>query len=115
LENLRDCAKVFGNFRNLVDKNTKKEYSMLIMKKKKSDRQVWDALIMVFQFGINMIVPIFLCTLAGAWIGERTGHTWIAVPLFFVGALAGFTNVYRMAKGMIGSGDKGKKDVKKSK
>jgi hypothetical protein len=115
LENLRDCAKVFGNFGYFMDKITKKEYSILIMKKKKSDRQVWDALIMVFQFGINMIVPIFLCTLAGAWIGERTGHTWIAVPLFFVGALAGFTNVYRMAKGMIGSGDKGKKDVKKSK
>lgn len=98
-----------------MDKFKKREYSIFIMKKRKSDRQVWDALIMVFQFGINMIVPIFLCTLAGAWIGERTGHTWVAVPLFFVGALAGFTNVYRMAKGLIDTDDKGKKDVKKTK
>jgi hypothetical protein len=98
-----------------MDKIEKREYDNLIMKKKKSDRQVWDALIMVFQFGINMIVPIFLCTLAGAWIGERTGHTWIAVPLFFVGALAGFTNIYKMAKRLIDPDNKGKNDVKKTK
>lgn len=85
------------------------------MKKKQNDRQVWDALIMVFQFGINMIVPIFLCTLFGAWIGQKTGHTWIAIPLFFIGALAGFTNVYRMAKRLIDTENKGKNDVKKTK
>lgn len=87
----------------------------MIMKKKQNDRQVFDALIMVFQFGINMLVPIFLCTLAGAWIGQKTGHTWIAIPLFFVGAFAGFTNVYKMAKRLIDSDDKDRNDVKKTK
>ena len=50
----------------------------------------------------------------GVWIGNKTGLTWISVPLFFVGALAGFNNVYRMAKRLIDSDDKGRKNVKKN-
>lgn len=30
--------------------------------KRDNKKEVMNALIMVFQFGINMIVPIFLCT-----------------------------------------------------
>lgn len=71
------------------------------MGKKKKDRQVLEALTMVFQFGINMIVPICLCMAIGLWIGNKTGITWITIPLFFIGALAGFTNVYKMARRLI--------------
>ena len=39
--------------------------------KRDNKKEVMNALIMVFQFGINMIVPIFLCTLAGVWIGKK--------------------------------------------
>jgi hypothetical protein len=65
---------------------------------KKDDHIVWDALIMVFQFGINMIVPIFMCTLFGVWLGNKLGIDWLAIPFFFIGAIAGGQNVYRMAK-----------------
>ena len=47
--------------------------------KKNNNKQIFDALIMVFQFGINMIVPIFICTLLGVWIGKKTGMDWITV------------------------------------
>lgn len=83
------------------------------IQKKKNSRQVWDALVMVFQFGINMIVPIVMCTLIGVWVGKKTGIIWITVPLFFVGALAGATNIYKMVKKMIEQDSKGKNDVKK--
>lgn len=73
------------------------------MKKKNENRMIMDALIMVFQFGINMIVPTFICTLAGVWIGEKTGAKWIAIPLFFIGAIAGGNNIYKMAKRFIDS------------
>lgn len=68
--------------------------------KKKSDdsKMIWEALVMVLQFGISMIVPILLCTLLGVWLGEKTGVSWLAIPLFFVGAVAGGQNVYRMAR-----------------
>lgn len=65
------------------------------MKQKKS---VWQALIMLTQFSINMLVPIVLCTAIGAYIGERYEIKWISVPLFFLGAIAGGQNCYRMAK-----------------
>jgi len=65
----------------------------------KEDRKmVQDALIMVFEFSINMIVPILLCTFTGAWLGEKLDKLWIVVPFFFIGAMAGYTNIYKMAK-----------------
>lgn len=64
----------------------------------RKNNDVWNALMMVFQFGINMIVPILMCTLLGVWIGNKTGATWVTIPLFFVGALAGGNNIYRMSK-----------------
>lgn len=74
--------------------------------KKGENRVIIDALIMVLQFGINMIVPILMCTLAGAWIGQKTGITWLAVPTFFIGAFAGFNNVYKMARRLIQESDR---------
>lgn len=66
--------------------------------KMRQNRDVMNALVMVFQFGINMIVPILMCTLLGVWIGNKTGVTWVVIPLFFMGALAGGNNIYRMSK-----------------
>jgi F0F1-type ATP synthase assembly protein I len=66
------------------------------MNKKKRDMQ--QALIMVFEFGIHMIVPILLCTLIGVWIGNKTNINWMVIPFFFMGALAGYTNVFKMTK-----------------
>lgn len=52
--------------------------------KQNNNRQVWDSLILVFQFGINMIVPIVMCTLIGVWIGDKFDISWIVIPLFFM-------------------------------
>ena len=80
---------------------------------KKDTRQVMDALVRVFQCGINMIVPIFLCCLLGIWIGNKTGISWMMIPFFFVGALAGFTNIYKMARKVYDRNNKDRKHVKK--
>lgn len=81
------------------------------MKRRKKDREVWDALIMVFQFGINMIVPIVLCLFLGLWISNQTGAKWITVILFFIGALAGATNIYKIVRKMIRNTQKDNKDL----
>ena len=65
---------------------------------KNDNRSVLQTLTLVFQFGINMLVPIFLCSIFGVWLGNRTGITWLMVPFFFVGALAGFTNIYKVVR-----------------
>lgn len=71
------------------------------MSKKQNNREVWDALVLVFQFGINMLVPIFICTIFGVWLGNKLEINWLAIPFFFIGAVAGGQNVYRMAKKFI--------------
>lgn len=76
--------------------------------KRDNKKEVMNALIMVFQFGINMIVPIFLCTLAGVWIGKKTGADWVTVPLFFIGAFAGANNIYRMVQKFLKPEDEGR-------
>ncbi len=75
-----------------------------------------SSLTLILQFGLNMIVPICLCTMLGVWLGKKYDIPIITVPLFLVGALAGFTNIYKMAKKIYGLGDGRKeKDVKKIK
>ena len=64
----------------------------------KYNKKVYQALMMISQFGINMLVPIFICSFAGMFLDRKLGTSFWTVILFFVGALAGFTNVFRFAK-----------------
>lgn len=81
-----------------------------------NNRKVFQAFTLILQFGLNMIVPIFMCTLFGVWIGEKYDILWITIPLFIMGALAGFTNIFKMAKKIYGQdGESDRKHAKKTK
>ena len=76
----------------------------------KNQRKVFQSLTLILQFGLNMIVPL------GAWLGKKYGMPIITVPLFIMGALAGFNNIFKMAKKIYGQGNEGKRDhVEKTK
>lgn len=77
------------------------------MKKRKVEKSVFRSLTLISQFGINMIVPVVLCMFLGIFLDTKLGTGYWAVILFFVGALAGFNSVYKMAKRIYG--DKGSK------
>ena len=64
----------------------------------KNNREVVQSFAMVMQFGINMLVPILACTLFGAWLGEKVNISWLAIPFFVIGALAGMRNVFLFAR-----------------
>lgn len=82
----------------------------------KDSNKIFQSLTLILQFGLNMIVPIFLCTLVGAWIGKKYDMLWITVPFFIVGALSGFTSVYKMAKKIWErDNSRGKRHAKKTK
>ena len=72
---------------------------------------VFQTLTLVTQFGISMLVPILLCTLVGAYLGNKLSIPILAVPLFLIGAAAGFRNVYHLAKNVFE--DKEHNNVKK--
>lgn len=64
----------------------------------KYKKNVYQSFAMVMQFGLNMIVPILMCTMLGVYVGKKYDMLFIVVPLFVIGALAGFRNIYVMAK-----------------
>lgn len=83
--------------------------------KKNNNRQIIQSFSMVLQFGLNMLVPIGLCTALGVWIGDKYDMDWIVIPLFFIGALAGYTSIFKMVKGFLKDGNTKKEtDAKKN-
>ena len=85
--------------------------------KKVNMREVTESFSMVLQFGLNMIVPIAMCIAVGVWIGDKYDMDWVVIPLFFVGALAGYTSIFKMVKQYLKKTDKRakkEKDVKKN-
>ena len=75
----------------------------------RTDKSVFKALAMVTQFGINMLVPVFICVFAGMKLDEWLGTSFIVVILFFLGAAAGFRNIYIMSKDIYGNKGERKK------
>ncbi len=78
----------------------------------KYDKSVYRSLALITQFGINMLVPIFLCTIAGVFLGKKFSMDWIVIPLFLIGALAGFRNIFMMAKRVYHSQPSSKRSAK---
>ncbi len=64
----------------------------------KYKKNVYKSFALITQFGITMIIPIFLCTFLGVFIDRRFGTSFFVIILFFLGAAAGFRNVYILAK-----------------
>lgn len=67
------------------------------MKRQGFSKDVYRSLTLITQFGINMLVPILLCSFLGMFLDDKLNTSYWVVILFFVGALAGFNNIFRMA------------------
>ena len=63
------------------------------MRHKKS---VMRNMMMVTQLGLSVMVPVFVCILAGSWIDRHAG-TNLTIFLMFLGFLAGGWNGYKVA------------------
>lgn len=73
-------------------------WGICMKKRNQNDKSVINALAMVTQFGINMLVPICMMSALGIYLDHKLGTSYIVIILFFVGAAAGARNVYHMAK-----------------
>ncbi len=66
-------------------------------KRRKDRHETFMLLSMITQFGFHMLVPIALCFFVGYLLDRHFGTKYIAILLFFVGAMAGFRNIYVFA------------------
>ena len=69
----------------------------------KDKKSVLKALTMISQFGLNMIVPIVICVFIGIKADQLFHTSFIVIILFFLGAAAGFRNIFIMSKDIYGS------------
>ena len=72
----------------------------------KDSSKIVRSLSMISQFTIHMLVPICMCSYFGYILDEKWNTDFMFIILFFVGALAGGRNVYRLAKKVSGAEDK---------
>lgn len=70
--------------------------------KKPYKKSVYQSLVLLSQFSINMVVPIAMCCAVGIWLDNQFHTAWITIVLFFIGAIAGGQNIYRLVKKMDG-------------
>lgn len=61
-------------------------------------KSVYRSLAVVTQFGIHMLVPICLMSALGIYLDRKLDTSFIMILFFFIGAVAGAQNVYRLAK-----------------
>jgi len=78
----------------------------------KYNKNVYQSFALIMQFGINMLVPIFICTFLGIFLDKKFHTDFIVIILFFLGAIAGFRNIFIMSKSIY---DQGKDDNKNDK
>jgi F0F1-type ATP synthase assembly protein I len=81
--------------------------------KKSYEKSVYRSFVMIIQFGINMLVPICMMSALGIFLDKKLGTSFIMVIFFFIGAIAGGQNIYRMAKKIFDIQDNGQygKDI----
>ena len=63
----------------------------------KSD--IFKALSMITYVGISVAVPIILCVAVSGWLCRRFSlGSWVVIAGAFLGAAAGFSNLFKLAK-----------------
>ena len=66
-----------------------------------------ENLVLITQFGLNVVTPVLICVLLGSWIGLHT------VLIFLIlGVLSGGLSAYKMAKHIV---DREKEDEDREK
>ena len=82
------------------------------MRERNNPKKVLRSLTLITQFGINIIVPIFLCSFVGIFIDRKLNTSFCMILLFFVGAIAGFRNIYILSRQIYEDKDRRKRSDK---
>ena len=69
--------------------------------KKKANREVANSLVMVLQLGINIIVPILLCTVVGLLLADHFNSKGYTIGGILIGVVAACNGAYRYLKGYL--------------
>ena len=70
------------------------------MKRRRSadNRKTFQALALISQLGITMIVSIGMASALGIWLDRKLGTSWITVVMFVLGTAAGIQSAWRLIR-----------------
>ena len=69
--------------------------------KKKATGDVASSFVMVLQLGINVIVPILLCTVIGVMLTNHFGSKGFTIGGILIGVVAACNGAYRYLRGYL--------------
>ena len=49
---------------------------------------IGQAIVMITQLSINMLVPVFMCLFIGIWLDKRLGTGWLTLVFLILGIMA---------------------------
>lgn len=58
--------------------------------------KVFRKIAFITQFGLTMLVPTCVLFFLGYFLDKKLGTSFISIVLFFIGALAGVTGIWRL-------------------
>ena len=70
---------------------------------------IGQAIVMITQLSINMLVPVFMCLFIGIWLDKRLGTGWLTLVFLILGIMASIRSMFITLKPLL-KGEREKKD-----
>ena len=71
---------------------------------------IGQAIVMITQLSINMLVPVFMCLFIGIWLDKRLGTDWLTLVFLILGIMGGIRGVYSLIHNILEQEDMEDKD-----
>ena len=71
---------------------------------------IGQAIVMITQLSINMLVPVFMCLFIGIWLDKQLGTGWLTLVFLILGIMGGIRGVYSLIHNILKQEDMEDKD-----
>ena len=71
---------------------------------------IGQAIVMITQLSINMLVPVFMCLFIGIWLDKRLSTGWLTLVFLILGIMGGIRGVYSLIHNILKQEDMEDKD-----
>ena len=76
----------------------------------KDKHGIGQAIVMITQLSINMLVPVFMCLFIGIWLDKQLGTGWLTLVFLILGIMGGIRGVYSLIHNILEQEDMEDKD-----
>ena len=76
----------------------------------KDKHGIGQAIVMITQLSINMLVPVFMCLFIGIWLDKQLGTGWLTLVFLILGIMGGIRGVYSLIHNILKQEDMEDKD-----